>query len=124
MYRELEALLERLDVLVRCEAFDSRVFGDLATRGGLCTIRGRRVVLVDARNPLVDRVAVLAQAAAQLDTEAVFVAPAVRRAVRAYAHGVEAEPDVHSERGRLRLIRGGSSDEDDFDMGGSEGRGR
>lgn len=125
LYRELESLLDRLEVPVRCEAFDTKVFGDLATRGGLCTVRGKRVVLVDARNPLVERVAVLAQAAAQLDTESVYVAPAVREAIRTYARvGHDEIPHHEHERGGLRLIRGGpdSQDGDDFDMGGG-GRG-
>lgn len=118
-------MLERLEVPVRCEAFDSRVFGDLATSGGLCTVRGRRVVLVDARNPLVERVAVLAQAAAQLDTEAVFIAPAVRRAIRTFAPtGTRGDddPSPTRERVELRLVRGGTALEiaDDIDLGESE----
>ncbi len=119
LYQELAALLERLDVPVRCEAFDSRLFGDLATRGGLCTLHGKRVVLVDARQALVERVAVLAQAAARLDTETVFVAPAVREAIRAYAREANDARNDDQDRVRLRLIRGGS--DDDFDLGGDGG---
>lgn len=92
LHDQLVALLRHLGVSVRCETFDIRLFGDSSTRGGLCTLRNQRVVLVDARNTLVDKVAVLAQAASQLDTETVFVTPAVREAIRIYAHGGAVPP--------------------------------
>lgn len=105
VYAELEALLTRFQIEVRAESFDPRLFGDLTSRGGLCTIRGQRAVLVDRNAPLVDRVAVLARAASQLDTESVYVTPAVRQVIA--SHRQEPLPDVRP----LRLVFRRPSDE-------------
>lgn len=86
LYQQLEDVLARLGIPVRCERFDPRLFGELSSKGGLCRVHGRRVVLVDSRAPLVDRIAVLATAAASLDSESVFVMPAVRAVI--HAHGM------------------------------------
>ncbi len=71
--RELEALAGRLGVLVRFEPFDL----DLG-KGGLCRLRGRPLVVIDARLPLLDRIAVLSQALACFDLEAVYLPPLLR----------------------------------------------
>lgn len=81
VYGHLEALLRRVGVAVRCEVFDEKLFGDLSVKGGLCTLRGRSVVLVDARAPLVDRLWVLADALSVFDIETLFMAPMIREIV-------------------------------------------
>jgi len=100
LHQHLEELLARLGVVVRSESFDPRVFGDNSSRGGLCRLHDRTVVLVDARAPLVERVAVLAAAAACLDTESVFVPPAVREVIE--AHGPR--PSRERRHPVLRLV--------------------
>lgn len=94
VYGHLEALLRRLGVAVRCEVFDEKLFGDLTTKGGLCTLRGRTVVLVDARAPLVDRVWVLADALSVFDVETLFMAPRIREliALRRMRNGFTGQP--------------------------------
>lgn len=101
LYQHLEELLRRLGVPVRPEVFDAHLFGDLSSKGGLCRLRGRSVVLVDAAAPLVERLAVLASAAATLDTESVFVLPAVREVIE--AHRSRRAPAAPSAP-RLRLL--------------------
>ena len=101
LYQYLEELLFRLGVPVRSEAFDPRMFGDLSSKGGLCRVRGSTVVLVDAHAPLVERVAVLATAAASLDIERIFVMPAVRDVIE--AHGIRPAPPTRKPP-LLRLV--------------------
>ena len=52
-----------------------------AARGGLCAFHERRVVFVDPRAPVPERIATLASALASLDLGDVFLPPIVRRAV-------------------------------------------
>jgi len=70
---ELEALAARIGLSVRAEPFGG---GLLSGRGGLCWVRGRPIVVMDASLPVADRIAVLAGALARF--EAVYVPPLVR----------------------------------------------
>jgi hypothetical protein len=83
VYEQLEALLVRLGVPVRCEPFDARVFNDLNAHGGLCRLKGSTIVLIDARAPLPDRVAVLAEVLAGFDLDGVYIAPQIRKLIEA-----------------------------------------
>ncbi len=73
--RELEALAGRLGIPIRAESFDLRV---MAGAGGLCWLRGRPVIVVDAGAPLMDRVAVVASALAEFDLETLYISPLLR----------------------------------------------
>ena len=114
LFQELEALLARLGVPVRTESFDPRMFGDLSSRGGLCRLHGATVVLVDARAPMVDQIAVLAEAASQLDTDSIYTPPAVREVIETHRRTPKPKPVVRG-RGRLRLIRSSEPDDDEPD---------
>jgi len=103
MLQELEAVLVRLGVPVRQEPFDPRMFGDLSSRGGLCRLRGQTVVLVDAHAPVLDRIAVLAEAASQLDSDSIHTPPAVRDCIEAHRRTPKPPPIVGGKR--LRLVR-------------------
>lgn len=74
--RLLEQLAERLGIEVRYEPM-----GEWrgASAGGLCRLHGRAVILVDAGAPPAEQVGVLLDALCQLDTESIFVPPAIRR---------------------------------------------
>ncbi len=103
IYEHLEALLARLDVPVRTEPFDARLFGDLGVRGGICAVRGRRVVLVDARAPLADRVGVLAGVLASFDLSDMYVPPQVREIIE--AHAIDPLPGpIGIKKAHLRLV--------------------
>lgn len=72
---ELEALAGRLGVTIRAEPFDK---GMLGGRGGLCRVRGKPVIVMDASLPLPDRIAVIASALARFDLDSVYVPPVLR----------------------------------------------
>jgi len=74
MLRELERLARRMGLEVRFEAFDARAF----RRGGLCTVRGTPLVLVDVHATTIDKVGVLCEALARLDVETTYVPPLLR----------------------------------------------
>ncbi|MBI5536658.1 MAG: hypothetical protein HY898_28320 [Deltaproteobacteria bacterium] len=90
VYEQLEALLFRLGIPVRCEPFDARLFGDLNVQGGLCKLRGSNVVVVDSRAPVADRVGVLAQILASFDLEGVYLPPQIRDLIAAHAAQMDA----------------------------------
>jgi hypothetical protein len=81
MLHELERLARRMGVEVRFEAFDARA----TRRGGLCTLRGAPLVLVDAHATTLDKVAVLCAALARFDVEAMYIPPMLRSRMRGTA---------------------------------------
>lgn len=84
LLEELERAAERLGVPVRTEPFDPGLAEGRRPRTGLCTVKGARLILVDARAPLPDRVAILASSLAALDYEPLFLLPIVRATIAAY----------------------------------------
>ena len=74
----LEQLAARLGVEVRYEPMSQ---DRAAVAGGLCRLRGRTMVIVDAKAPLAEQVGVLLDALSELDTDTVFVPPLIRRAL-------------------------------------------
>jgi hypothetical protein len=93
---ELEALAARVGVAVRAEPFGE---GLLSGRGGLCWVRGRPLVVMDASLPVPDRIAVLSRALARFDLDSVFVPPLVR----AHIESLKApHPYPRAKMGRLR----------------------
>lgn len=107
LYDELALAAERAGVVVRSEEFDPNLSDVKRPRGGLCTLRGQRIVLIDAKLPLPERIATLAEALAAVDLEGVFMPPVVRATIGAYAPirppGPRPEP---RRRPELRLVRG------------------
>jgi len=72
---ELHALAGRLGVAVRAEPFGK---GLLQGRGGLCRVDGKAMVVMDDKLGVPERIAVLAEALATFDLEAVTLPPVVR----------------------------------------------
>lgn len=71
----LEAALHRLGVKLREESLPE----ELGSAGGLCVIRGERVVIVAPDAPPWRRAEVLLDALRQLGTEDIWLPPAIRR---------------------------------------------
>jgi hypothetical protein len=82
LLRLLEEQVARCGLELRSEALADPE-SQSSPGGGLCTINDRRVVFVDSRAPLPERIATLAGALAALDLGGVFLPPLVRRAVEA-----------------------------------------
>ena len=74
MLHELKRLAGRMGIEVRFEPFDPKA----SRRGGLCTLRGNPLVLVDAHAPTLDKVGVLCEALARFDVEVLYVPPLLR----------------------------------------------
>ena len=79
MLSQLHELARRAGIEVRIDPFDLR---SIEGRGGLCWLRGRPVVVMDAGMPLIDKVGVLASALAEFDLEPLCVPPVLRRRIR------------------------------------------
>ena len=107
---ELSRAAERAGIRVREEAFDPNLSDVKKPRGGLCTLRGERLILVDAKLPLPERIATVAEALAGVDLESIFVPPIVRATIGAYAPASagsrEVSRDMARPRPALRMVRG------------------
>ena len=79
LFDELLRAAEKLGVDVRIEPFETPA----PKGGGLCVVRGERLVLIDQRAPLLDRILVLAQALSELGSETVYMAPKARELIEA-----------------------------------------
>ena len=79
LFDDLLRAAKNLGVAIRVEPFETPA----AAGGGSCVLRGESLILLDARAPLLERIGALARALSELDSEALFMAPAAREAVEA-----------------------------------------
>jgi hypothetical protein len=79
MTETLEQAATQLGIQVRYETMT----GDAAGSGGLCKVKGVWCVIIDRKTPPMERAAMLIDALAGFDTDAVFLPPQVRDAVAA-----------------------------------------
>jgi hypothetical protein len=79
MTEALEQVATQVGVRVRYETMT----GAAAGAGGLCKIKGQWTVIIDRRTPVADRAAMLIEALADFDTDALFLPPRVREALQA-----------------------------------------
>lgn len=70
----LEEALARLEVPLRTEAMPA----EARSTGGLVRLHGAHLVIVSVHASTAERIDVLARALGQLDTSALYLAPAVR----------------------------------------------
>src|SRR5437763_3732259 len=79
MTEALEQAATQLGVQVRYESMTGEVSG----AGGLCKVKGEWWLIIDRKVPPAERAATLTSALAQLDTDAIYLAPEVRNAIAA-----------------------------------------
>lgn len=104
LFDELVRAANKADITVRSESFDPNLSDARKWRGGLCVVRGKRVIIVDQRAPLVDRIATVAASLASVDLEHVFLPPVVRATIGAYQR--EASDSLAANTaGPLPLVR-------------------
>lgn len=87
LFDELTLAADRAGIRVRAEAFDPNLSDVKRPRGGLVTLRGAKVILVDAKLPLPERIATLASALAEIDLEHLSLSPMLRATIGAYRSG-------------------------------------
>ena len=90
LFDELLRVAAALGVAVRVEPFETPT----QAGGGSCIVRGERLIVIDSMAPLPVRIAALARALSELETDAIFMVPAAREAV-------EAMRESHSGENRL-----------------------
>jgi hypothetical protein len=79
MTETLEQAAAQLGVQVRYDTMT----GDAAGGGGLCKVKGTWCVIIDRKTPPAERAAMLIEALAGFDTDAVFLPPQLREAIAA-----------------------------------------
>lgn len=78
---QLGGVARRLGVEIRVERLTIDTESKEPGRGGLCLLRGKRVLLLDERASLRDRVGTLAAALARFDLEGIHLPPYVRATI-------------------------------------------
>jgi hypothetical protein len=78
---ELTRAAQSLGIAVRSDARAAALRGASGTRGGLCKVRGRPVIVLDASAPLPDQIAILAAALARFDLDTLTLEPIVRATI-------------------------------------------
>lgn len=73
----LEEAFDRLDVTVRVETMPE----ETNLSGGLCVVNGKYSVIISSRTNTAERVDVLLAALRQLDTESIWLPPAIRERI-------------------------------------------
>lgn len=84
LLEELVRAAERAGIAVRSEVFDPNLSDVKRPRGGLCTLRGARLILIDAKLPLPERIATIAGALADVNLDHLFLPPIVRATIGVY----------------------------------------
>jgi len=79
MTETLEQAAAHLGIQVRYDTMT----GDAAGGGGLCKVKGAWCVIMDRKTPPAERAAMLIEALAGFDTDAVFLPPQIREAIAA-----------------------------------------
>ena len=85
VFRELRELAERIFPEMRHEE------GRFKT--GVCTLHGKRTLILNNRQTIDEKIAALASAIAHCDTDDIFMKPVVRAEVERYAHVTENSSD-------------------------------
>jgi hypothetical protein len=111
LFDELVRLAERADIGVRLELLRPPPSDARSRRGGLCTIGGKRFIMVDERGALPDRIATLASALGGAGVDLSGLDPVVRATLGAYRRRRQAgDPDEQGDRlpseGKRPLAKG------------------
>ena len=80
--RALKEVASRLGVGVETAVFDRHV---LAGKGGLCQVRGKHKIVMDAALSVVDQANILARSLSRFDLETVHMIPSLRAYVLSFA---------------------------------------
>ena len=111
LFEELVKTARRCGIDVRIEPFDPGLSDERRPRGGLCTVFGKRIILVDSKAALPDRIAMVAASLATVDLDHIFLPPIVRATIGAYQHEATA-PTVLAAPEPLPIARAKWRDED------------
>ena len=90
LYEELKNVAERLGVTVVEHSFKAT---GLRARSGMCKIHGHRHFIMDKRCTMREKIELLAEALAALDSEALFMVPAVRDLLKKHGRPVDSKAD-------------------------------
>ena len=96
LFDELLGIAARSGLEVRTRSFRDKVSGKVPFAGGLCTVRGRPLVLLNLNVPPVERSVALADALARQPLTELSMSSDARRflAERARSHSGVVEPDL------------------------------
>jgi len=78
LLEHLEYTATKLGVKIRYENLTLQVG---RSSGGYCTLEGKPLIIVDKRESQRKKVSIIARALGHMDTDHIFIAPAVRRII-------------------------------------------
>lgn len=74
LIEELEALAHQLHIDIRYEVFS----GETRSPGGMCRIRGRRVIILNKGGSIREKATTLTRALSRFDLSSIYLKPALR----------------------------------------------
>jgi hypothetical protein len=74
---QLEELAERFGIQIRYEPISLEEEG-INLVGGLCKLRGEKLLIINSKAPLSDKIQALAQALSNFDLDQIYIRPAIR----------------------------------------------
>jgi hypothetical protein len=106
LFDELLGIAARTGLEVRTRAFRGKVQGKVPFAGGLCTVVGKQLVLLNSNAPVVERSVALADALAGLTLTEVTMSADARRflAERARTRSGVVEPDLQPLPGLAKTV--------------------
>jgi hypothetical protein len=75
LLQELEEIVEKLSIAIR---YDDLMGMDFKVKGGLCSLRGQNVIIMDRRMPQRERIDLLVRVLSQFDLSPIFMKPYIR----------------------------------------------
>ena len=79
VYQHLKDIAEKLDVQVLEQSFRGT---GIKAKSNMCKIKGKRVFIVDKHLSLAKKIEALTQGLKQMDTEHIYIIPAVRKLLK------------------------------------------
>lgn len=76
-----EKILENLEEVAKKLSIEVR-YEDLETKGGMCRLKDRQIIMVNKSLPLKEKIKTLAQNLRRLDLNKVYILPALREVIK------------------------------------------
>lgn len=103
LFQELKNLAEKLDVTVAEHSFKN---AGIAVKSGFCLVKDRKHCILDKNLRLAKKIRILVKTLAGMPHEDIFVVPAIRELLGAYADkgrekggsGTADEPAIHPDK--------------------------
>ena len=94
LYQSLKELSEKLEITLSEQ--NLRISG-LPVRSGLCTVKGKKLLIVDKHKSVHDKIGIVASCLSKIPLEDIYLIPALRELFEKYSKEVDTDTEVEDE---------------------------